>query len=72
VWVAVPSAPDWRWLRDRDDTPWYPTMRLFRQTARGEWDGEFERMGVAVAVAAAARAKAEGRWDATAGAVTPG
>lgn len=70
VWVAVPSAPDWRWLRDREDTPWYPTMRLFRQTVRGEWDGVFGKM--AAGVAAAARAKAEGRWDAAAGTVREG
>ena len=44
VWVALPSAPDWRWLLQREDSPWYPTMRLFRQTARGDWDGVFARM----------------------------
>jgi hypothetical protein len=44
VWVALPLAPDWRWLRDRDDSPWYPTMRLFRQTAPGDWHGVFARM----------------------------
>src|SRR5262249_44319872 len=32
VWVPLPMVPDWRWLQDREDTPWYPTMRLFRQT----------------------------------------
>ena len=37
VWVALPFAPDWRWLLDREDSPWYPTMRLFRQKRRGEW-----------------------------------
>lgn len=70
VWVAVPSAPDWRWLRDREDTPWYPTMRLFRQATRGEWDSVFGRM--AAGVAAAAKAKAEGRWDSAAETVAPG
>jgi tetratricopeptide (TPR) repeat protein len=44
VWLALPFAPDWRWLQDRDDTPWYPTMRLFRQTQPGDWDAVFERM----------------------------
>jgi tetratricopeptide (TPR) repeat protein len=37
VWVLLPCVPDWRWLLDRDDTPWYPSMRLFRQWRRGEW-----------------------------------
>jgi len=37
VWLAVPFAHDWRWFLDRSDSPWYPTMRLFRQQARGDW-----------------------------------
>ena len=48
VWVALPSTPDWRWLLQREDSPWYPTMRLFRQTARGDWDGVFARMAAAL------------------------
>jgi len=44
VWVALAFAPDWRWLLDREDTPWYPTMRLFRQTHFGAWDEVFARM----------------------------
>ena len=39
VWIMIPFNPDWRWLLDREDTPWYPTMRLFRQPAPGDWDG---------------------------------
>jgi len=35
----LPWCPDWRWLLDRNDSPWYPTMRLFRQRARGDWEG---------------------------------
>lgn len=37
VWLLLPHVPDWRWLLGRDDSPWYPTMRLFRQTRRGDW-----------------------------------
>ena len=38
VWLLLPFAPDWRWLLGRDDSPWYPTMRLFRQKSPGQWD----------------------------------
>lgn len=48
VWVALSTSCDWRWLRDRLDTPWYRSMRLFRQNARGEWYPVFERMAEAV------------------------
>ncbi len=44
VWTLLPYVPDWRWLVDRDDTPWYPSMRLFRQTNRDDWDGVFKRV----------------------------
>jgi ADP-heptose:LPS heptosyltransferase len=37
VWMLLPFNPDWRWLTDRDDSPWYPTLRLFRQTEIGSW-----------------------------------
>ena len=37
VWVLLPKAPDWRWLLGREDSPWYPTMRLFRQERLGDW-----------------------------------
>jgi hypothetical protein len=37
AWVMLPWVPDWRWLLDREDTPWYPTLRLFRQPSRGDW-----------------------------------
>jgi ADP-heptose:LPS heptosyltransferase len=37
TWTLLRKVPDWRWHLDRSDTPWYPTMRLFRQPARGDW-----------------------------------
>lgn len=44
VWLALPWTPDWRWQRGRTDTPWYPSMRLFRATAPGDWDGVVRAM----------------------------
>ncbi len=41
VWVALSFAPDWRWMLEHTDSPWYPTMRLFRQSRPGDWDGVF-------------------------------
>ena len=44
VWVLLPFAPDWRWMLARDDSPWYPTMRLFRQSEPGDWRGVIRRL----------------------------
>jgi Tfp pilus assembly protein PilF len=44
VWVMLPWLPDWRWLLDRDDSPWYPTLRLFRQPSRGDWTSTIARV----------------------------
>jgi tetratricopeptide (TPR) repeat protein len=44
VWVALMQTPDWRWLLERDDSPWYPTMRLFRQQSFDRWGDVFEAM----------------------------
>jgi Flp pilus assembly protein TadD len=44
VWLALPFDPDWRWLRERTDSPWYPTMRLFRQPHSGDWDSVFAQI----------------------------
>jgi tetratricopeptide (TPR) repeat protein len=44
VWLALPLAPDWRWMFVREDSPWYPTMRLFRQSRFRQWSDVFERM----------------------------
>ncbi len=56
VWVALRQVPEWRWLLDRDDSPWYPTMRLFRQQQLGQWDAVFENMRVALEQAVLASA----------------
>jgi len=42
TWILLPFAPDWRWMLERRDSPWYPTMRLFRQKKWGDWRGVFE------------------------------
>jgi tetratricopeptide (TPR) repeat protein len=44
VWVLLPFVPDWRWMMNRMDSPWYPTMLLFRQTRQGDWQGVFTRV----------------------------
>ncbi len=46
VWVLLPFVPDFRWLLDRGDSPWYPTARLFRQDAPGDWPGVISRVAV--------------------------
>jgi len=46
VWLVLPYVPDWRWMLNRDDTPWYPQTRLFRQQMRGDWQNVFSRMAV--------------------------
>ena len=48
VWTLLPFMPDWRWLFDRDDSPWYPSMRLFRQKTAGDWPGVIKRLAAAI------------------------
>jgi tetratricopeptide (TPR) repeat protein len=48
AWVALPFVPDWRWLLDREDSPWYPSLRLFRQTQLDDWEDVFQRMAIAL------------------------
>ena len=55
VWVILPYAPDWRWLLERDDSPWYPQMRLFRQQQAGDWQSVFMKIRNALADLTAAR-----------------
>lgn len=44
VWTLLPFTPDWRWMLDRQDSPWYPTMRLFRQPSPSHWEDVFQRV----------------------------
>ncbi|MBT8583626.1 tetratricopeptide repeat protein [Polynucleobacter paneuropaeus] len=44
TWVLLPYIPDWRWLLDRDDSPWYPSIKLYRQSAAGDWAPVFEKI----------------------------
>jgi len=44
IWILLPYFPDWRWLLDREDSPWYPTARLFRQSSNGDWDSVVARV----------------------------
>ena len=48
VWVALRWVPDWRWMLERADSPWYPTMRLFRQSRDGDWAAVFAAMAQAL------------------------
>jgi ADP-heptose:LPS heptosyltransferase len=50
TWVLLPFAPDWRWLMERETSPWYPTMRLFRQPGFGDWGSVLERVRNELAV----------------------
>jgi ADP-heptose:LPS heptosyltransferase len=49
VWMALPIMADWRWLIDREDSPWYPTMRVFRQRKVADWSEVFERIAAELA-----------------------
>jgi hypothetical protein len=48
TWLAVPHVPEWRWLLEREDTPWYPTLHLVRQSQVGQWGGVFLRIAAAL------------------------
>ena len=48
VWLLLPFAPDYRWLLERADSPWYPTMRLFRQPKSGDWDSVIRTVAAAL------------------------
>lgn len=55
VWALLPFAPDWRWMLKRADSPWYPTMKLFRQQTLGQWEPVFERIAEAIKMIATER-----------------
>jgi len=42
VWLVLPHVPEWRWFEDRDDSPWYPSMKVFRQPRAGDWPAVFD------------------------------
>lgn len=46
VWLPLATIPHWVWMLEREDSPWYPNTRLFRQQTRGEWQDVFERMAL--------------------------
>ena len=49
VWLVLKQVPEWRWMLDASDCPWYTTMTLYRQTIRNDWDGVFERVAADLA-----------------------
>jgi hypothetical protein len=55
VWTLLPFSADWRWMVARDDSPWYPTMRLFRQPRRGDWSSVMQRVRAELRQLAATR-----------------
>lgn len=57
AWVMLPFSPDWRWLLDRDDSPWYPTLRLYRQPKPADWDSVIARVKADLAALASERAR---------------
>ncbi len=48
AWTLLPFVPDWRWMLELEDTPWYPSMRLFRQPSQGNWDNVIKRIAIAL------------------------
>jgi tetratricopeptide (TPR) repeat protein/GT2 family glycosyltransferase len=53
VWAVLPFSPDWRWMLNRQDSPWYPTMKLFRQKKWGQWEPVFQRVADELRIAVA-------------------
>jgi hypothetical protein len=59
VWVLLPFHADWRWMLNREDSPWYPTMRLFRQNKIGDWNDVFQHIANELSRWVAQRAAAQ-------------
>ncbi len=76
VWIILKDVPDWRWLLERPDTPWYPTARLFRQTRRDDWDEVLARVAGELAGVEAEKASLQAApspgWDGAGGKAPPG
>lgn len=62
TWLMLPYAPDWRWLEDCDDSPWYRSLRLFRQARPDDWDGVIAQIAAHLAVFSSSAAP-PGNWD---------
>jgi tetratricopeptide (TPR) repeat protein len=60
VWLLLPFVPDWRWQLGREDSPWYPTMRLFRQSRPGDWSGVMKRVEEALGAASLMKPRVSG------------
>ena len=56
TWIVLKDVPDWRWLKDRSDSPWYPTARLFRQKKPGDWQSAFDEVEQALSETLAQKA----------------
>jgi tetratricopeptide (TPR) repeat protein len=48
VWLLLPYTPDWRWMWGREDSPWYPSLKIFRQEKAGDWEGVFKKVYLAL------------------------
>jgi len=64
VWVVLPQLADWRWMDKREDSPWYPTARLFRQQTAGDWSAPVENMREVLQGMVAHRGGVSGKWRA--------
>ncbi len=71
VWILLPYGADWRWLADRENSPWYPTARLFRQRRKGDWGAVVQTVRSALAETASARKVSHANEKKTTGPASP-